>query len=65
MQIKLSIPLSVEYAIREAVKLLRLSRRNFRSKQVAQAAELLEMVLRDLPERHPKPIEATARVEEP
>lgn len=58
------IPIHVEYAIREAVKLLRLSRRNFRSKQVAQAAELLEMVLRDLPERSRKPIEATAKIEE-
>lgn len=50
-------PLSTEYAIREAVTLLRLSRRNFRSRQVAQAAEL--------PERSRIPIEATARVEEP
>lgn len=45
------IPLSVEFAIREAVALLRLSRRNFKSKQVEQARELLEIVLRDLPER--------------
>ena len=45
------IPLSAEYAIREAVRLLRLSRRNFKSRQVAQAAELLELILRDLPER--------------
>ena len=45
------IPLSTEYAIREAVRLLRLSRRNFKSRQVAQAAELLELILRDLPER--------------
>jgi len=58
------IPISTEYAIREAVKLLRLSRRNFKSRQVQQAAELLEMVLRDLPERSRKPIEATARIEE-
>lgn len=55
------IPLSTEYAIREAVRLLRLSRRNFKSRQVAQAVELLEMVLADLPERAPKPIEAQAR----
>lgn len=47
------IPLSTEYAIREAVKLLRLSRRNFKSRQVEQARELLEMVLADLPERTP------------
>ena len=33
------IPISVEYAIREAVALLRLSRRNFKSKQVEQAWE--------------------------
>lgn len=45
------LPLSTEYAIREAVRLLRLSRRNFKSRQVAQAAELLELILRDLPER--------------
>ena len=45
------IPLSTEYAIREAVQLLRLSRRNFKSRQVEQASELLEMVLADLPER--------------
>ena len=45
------IPLSTEYAIREAVALLRASRRNFKSRQVAQAAELLELILRDLPER--------------
>lgn len=45
------IPLSTEYAIREAVALLRASRRNFKSRQVEQARELLEMVLADLPER--------------
>ena len=50
----LMIPLSTEYAIREAVRLLRLSRRNFKSRQVAQAAELLELILRDLPERPAK-----------
>jgi len=55
------IPLSTEYAIREAVTLLRLSRRNFKSRQVEQARELLEMVLTDLPERPRKPIEAVAR----
>ncbi len=48
------IPLSTEYAIREAVKLLRLSRRNFKSQQVEQARELLEIVLRELPERPAK-----------
>jgi hypothetical protein len=41
----------VEYAIREAVALLRLSRRNFKSRQIEQARELLEKVLEDLPER--------------
>jgi len=46
------IPLSVEYAIREAVKLLRLSRRNFKSRQVEQARELLEKCLEGLPERN-------------
>lgn len=45
------IPLSTEYAIREAVALLRASRRNFKSHQVEQARQLLEMVLADLPER--------------
>lgn len=45
------IPLSVEFAIREAVALLRASRRNFKSQQVEQARELLEKVLEDLPER--------------
>ena len=59
------LPLSPEYAIREAVALLRLSRRNFKSHQIEQARELLEIVLKDLPERQRKPIEATARVEEP
>lgn len=59
------IPLSTEYAIREAVALLRASRRNFKSHQIEQARELLEIVLRDLPERPRKPIEATARIEEP
>ena len=52
-QSPIQIPLSTEYAIREAVKLLRLSRRNFKSRQVEQARELLEMVLADLPERAP------------
>ncbi len=45
------IPLSVEFAIREAVALLRASRRNFKSQQVEQARELLEKCLEDLPER--------------
>ena len=48
------IPLSTEYGIREAVRLLRASRRNFKSRQVEQARELLEIVLRDLPERPSK-----------
>ena len=50
----LMIPLSTEYAIREAVRLLRLSRRNFKSHQIEQARELLEIILLDLPERPPK-----------
>lgn len=50
----LSIPPSVEFAIRNAVKLLRDSRRNFKSRQVEQARELLELVLADLPPREPK-----------
>jgi hypothetical protein len=48
------IPLSAEYAIREAVALLRASRRNFKSRQIEQARELLEIILRDLPERPSK-----------
>lgn len=55
------IPLSVEYAIREAVTLLRASRRNFKSRQVEQARQLLELVLADLPERARKSIDATGR----
>jgi len=55
------IPLSTEYAIREAVAILRASRRNFRSRQVEQARQLLEMVLADLPDRPRKPIDAVAR----
>lgn len=47
-------PLSTEYAIREAVRLLRASRRNFKSSQIEQARELLEIVLRDLPARPAK-----------
>lgn len=45
------IPLSVEYAIREAVALLRASRRHFKSHQIETARELLEKCLEDLPER--------------
>ena len=45
--------ISIEYAIREAVALLRASRRNFKSRQVEQARELLEKCLEDLPERKP------------
>ena len=48
------LPLSAEYAIREAVRLLRASRRNFKSHQIEQARELLEIILRDLPERPAK-----------
>jgi len=49
-----SIPLSVEFAIREAIQLLRASRRNFKSKQVEQARELLELAIKDLPPRVPR-----------
>jgi len=45
------LPLSVEYAIREAVALLRASRRNFKSAQVETARRLLEKCLDGLPER--------------
>lgn len=45
------LPLSTEYAIREAVALLRASRRNFKSGQVEQARELLEKCLEGLPDR--------------
>lgn len=45
------LPLSVEYAIREAVALLRASRRHFKSRHVEQARELLEQCLVGLPER--------------
>lgn len=45
------IPLSVEFAIREAVALLRASRRTFKSRQVEQARLLLEKCLEGLPER--------------
>ena len=37
------IPLSTEFAIREAVKLLIASRRNFKSQQIEQARKLLEL----------------------
>ena len=40
------IPPSIEFAIREAVTLLRLSRRNFKSRQVEQARELLARLVR-------------------
>ena len=49
------IPLSTEYAIREAVRLLRLSRRNFKSRQIEQARALLEMILRDALKRPTQP----------
>lgn len=39
------IPLSAEFAIREAIALLRASRRNFHSAQVEQARRLLETLL--------------------
>jgi len=38
-------PLSTEFAIREAIKLLVASRRNFKSRQVAEARRLLEKLL--------------------
>ena len=44
-------PLSTESAIREAVALLRLSRRHFKSRQIEIARELLEKCLDDLPGR--------------
>lgn len=47
----MTIPISTEYAIREAVKLLRASRHHFKSSQVEQARELLEKCLEGLPER--------------
>lgn len=40
------LPLSTEYAIREAVRLLRASRRNFKSQQIETARILLEKVLK-------------------
>lgn len=39
------IPLSTEFAMREAVKLLIASRRHFKSSQVEQARKLLELEL--------------------
>lgn len=50
----LTIPISVEFAIREAIKLLRASRRNFKSRQVEQARELLELAIADIPPPVPK-----------
>lgn len=46
------ISIHAEYAIREAVALLRASRHHFKSRQVEQARELLEKCLEDLPERN-------------
>lgn len=43
----MTLPLSTEFAIREAVKLLMASRKNFRSRQVERARELLEFLLRE------------------
>ena len=43
------LPLSTEFAIREAVKLLIASRRHFRSSQVEQARKLLELALTSQP----------------
>lgn len=39
------LPLSTEFAIREAMKLLIASRRNFKSAQIEQARKLLELEL--------------------
>lgn len=39
------IPISAQFAVREAVALLRDSRRNFKSRQVEQARALLEKLL--------------------
>lgn len=50
----IDIPLSTEFAIREAVRLLKESGRHFKSRQVAEARRLLEIVLADLPPRVPK-----------
>lgn len=47
------IPLSIEFAIREAVKLLRLSRRNFKSRQVELARQLLEQAIKQIEEQKP------------
>jgi len=42
-----SLPLHAEHLIREAVAKLAVSRRTFKSKQVQEARELLEFVLRE------------------
>lgn len=39
------LPLSTEFAIREAIRLLADSRRNFQSRQVEQARRLLEQLI--------------------
>ena len=39
------IPVSTEFAIREAIKLLAASRLNFKSRQVEQARRLLEKII--------------------
>lgn len=41
------LPISTEFAIREAVTLLRASQKNFKSRQVERARELLELLLRE------------------
>lgn len=50
------LPLSTEFAIREAIKLLAASRRNFKSAQVEQARRLLEkcLELEGITELNPK-----------
>lgn len=49
-----TIPIHVDFAIREAVKLLAASSTHFKSRQVAQARRLLELCLAELPPRGPQ-----------
>ena len=55
-----NLPLPAEHLIREAARKLADSRRTFRSKQVADARELLELVLREHGTMAPPPA-TTAR----
>lgn len=43
------LPLPLEFAIREAVRLLRESGRHFKSRQVAEARRILESILSENP----------------